>query len=164
MALITRIPGPGDAAALADLHVATWRETYTHLLPPDFFSNDHVEGRHRMWTQVLARPRGDVLVRVAEADRRLIGFAWAGRLPDAEVEVAPDVRQLFALYVSAAHHGAGVGQMLLDEVLEGRPSVLWVAKENPRAVAFYLRNGFRFDGTEQIDPHAPSITDARMVR
>ena len=42
--------------------------------------------------------------------------------------------------------------------------MLWVAKENPRAVAFYLRNGFRFDGVEQTDPHAPLITDARLVR
>lgn len=42
--------------------------------------------------------------------------------------------------------------------------MLWVAKENPRAAAFYLRNGFRFDGVEHVDPHAPSITDARMLR
>ena len=42
--------------------------------------------------------------------------------------------------------------------------MLWVAKENERATNFYLRNGFGFDGVEQIDPHAPLITDARMVR
>lgn len=42
--------------------------------------------------------------------------------------------------------------------------MLWVAKDNPRAVAFYLRNGFNFDGTEQTDPGAPKIVDARMVR
>ncbi|WP_447944255.1 hypothetical protein [Microbacterium aurum] len=53
---------------------------------------------------------------------------------------------------------------MLDEVLGTEPAMLWVAKENPRATAFYLRNGFRFDGVEQTDPHAPLITDARMVR
>jgi len=31
-------------------------------------------------------------------------------------------------------------------------------------VAFYRRNGFAFDGTEQKDPGAPGIVDARMVR
>ncbi|MCB5275771.1 hypothetical protein BJG92_03324 [Arthrobacter sp. SO5] len=41
--------------------------------------------------------------------------------------------------------------------------MLWVAKDNPRAVAFYRRNGFEFDGAEQTDP-APKIVDARMVR
>lgn len=57
-----------------------------------------------------------------------------------------------------------MGQALLDETLGDGPAMLWVAKENPRATAFYLRNGFRFDGVEQIDPHGPSITDARMLR
>jgi len=42
--------------------------------------------------------------------------------------------------------------------------MLWVARQNPRATAFYARNGFALDGAEQVDPHAPSITDARMVR
>jgi hypothetical protein len=37
-------------------------------------------------------------------------------------------------------------------------------KQNPRATAFCRRNGFAFDGVEQIRPHAPLITDARMVR
>ncbi|MEP7765155.1 hypothetical protein [Sanguibacter sp. 25GB23B1] len=43
-------------------------------------------------------------------------------------------------------------------------AMLWVAKQNPRAVAFYRRNRFELDGAEQIDPGAPMITDARMVR
>ncbi len=42
--------------------------------------------------------------------------------------------------------------------------MLWVAKENPGAIAFYVRNGFSFDGVENIDPVAPMITDAQMVR
>ncbi|MFS0714211.1 GNAT family N-acetyltransferase [Microbacterium sp. 2P01SA-2] len=72
--------------------------------------------------------------------------------------------QLYAIYVSAAHHGTGVGQALLDSVLGTAPATLWVAKENPRAIAFYGRNGFHFDGREKVDPAAPAITDARMVR
>lgn len=81
-----------------------------------------------------------------------------------EGEKPPRDRQLYAIYVSASHYGAGVGQALLDEALPGGPAILWVAKQNTRATAFYRRNGFRFDGTEQSDPYAPAITDARMVR
>jgi len=68
------------------------------------------------------------------------------------------------LYVLAAHYGTGARQALLDATLGQDPAMLWVAKENPRATAFSLRNGFRFDGVEQTDPHAPLITDARMIR
>jgi ribosomal protein S18 acetylase RimI-like enzyme len=76
----------------------------------------------------------------------------------------PRDRQLFSIYVAAEHYGAGVGQALFDATADGGPAVLWVAKDNPRAVAFYRRNGFDFDGTEQADPGAPKIIDARMVR
>ncbi|KUG58547.1 hypothetical protein AVL63_00170 [Nesterenkonia jeotgali] len=101
-------------------------------------------------------------------------------------------RTLYTLYVLRSHHGTGAGQALLDSTLgvgsgtgagaaagagagigavaapdagaRVEPVSLWVAKQNPRAIAFYLRNGFRFDGAEQQDPGAPAITDARMVR
>lgn len=165
MGIITiREPSATDASLLADLHVQTWREAYGHLLPAGFFTPAFVEGRHRMWTHVLADARTDMTVRVADAEGTVVGFAWAG--PTVTSGAAPPhrERQLYAIYVMADHHGSGAGQSLLDAVLGTGPAELWVAKENPRAIAFYRRNGFAFDGIEQIDPTAPLITDARMVR
>lgn len=164
MAFTIREPRAVDAAAIADLHVATWKEAYAHLLPDDFFSASHVEGRRRMWNHVLTHPRDDMTIRVAESDGRIIGFAWVGPSERLNDDEPPRNRSLYAIYVLAAHYGTGAGQALLDETLGTAPAMLWVAKQNPRATAFYLRNGFRFDGAEQIDPHAPLITDARMVR
>ena len=164
MSFTTRVPVPGDAAAIADLHVSTWREAYAHLLSEDYFSQEYIEGRQRMWNHVLGHPRDDVTVRIAESDGSIIGFALAGAGTGVEDEEPPRDRQLYAIYVSAAHYGTGTGQALIDEALGDGPAMLWVAKENPRATAFYIRNGFHFDGVEQIDPHAPMITDARMVR
>lgn len=76
----------------------------------------------------------------------------------------PRERQLYAIYVLASQYGTGAGQSLLDETLGKDPAVLCVARENPRAIQFYVRNGFTFDGAEQTDPAAPMITDARMIR
>jgi len=53
---------------------------------------------------------------------------------------------------------------LLDAALGDQPALLWVAEQNPRAIAFYQRNGFSFDGQVLDDPTAPLITDLRMVR
>lgn len=164
MTFTIREPRPDDASEIADLHVATWKETYSHLLPSDYFSEQYVDGRHRMWQHVLAHPREDMTVRVAISGGTIIGFAWTGPGEGLNGEPPPRDRLLYAIYVLAAHHGTGAGQALLDETLGTDAAMLWVAKENPRATAFYLRNGFRFDGVEQIDPHAPLITDARMVR
>lgn len=158
------MPTSGDAAAIADLHVATWRQAYAHLLPDEYFSEEYVQGRHQMWEHVLSHPREDMTVRIAERDGSIIGFAWVGpSLPTNGVDQPRD-RQLYAIYVLAEQYGSGVGQALLDEALGAGPAVLWVAKQNPRATAFYRRNGFEFDGVEQTDPQAPLITDARMVR
>ena len=104
-------------------------------------------------------------LRIAEdGKQQIIGFAMTGPSFGPEDQELPRDRQLFCLYVAAAHHGAGVGQALLDATAGDVPTMLWVAKDNPRAVAFYRRNGFDFDGVEQRDPGAPQITDARMVR
>lgn len=164
MTFTLRVPEPRDAAEIAALHVATWRETYTHLLPAGFFDDDFVHGRQSMWARILGNPRDEWRVCVAESEGRIIGFATSG--PGQEFDGAPPPceRQLYMLYVAAADHGGGAGQALLDAVLDEGPAVLWVAKENPRAIAFYRRNGFDFDGAEQTDPMVPSIIDVRMLR
>jgi ribosomal protein S18 acetylase RimI-like enzyme len=164
MTFTVREPTLGDAAEIADLHVSTWREAYSQLLPGDWFSAEYIAGRHRMWNHVLAEASDDVVVRVAESDGSIIGFAWVGPGIAAEGEQPPRERQVYAIYVAQSHYGSGAGQALLDAALGSGPAMLWVAQENPRAISFYLRNGFQFDGVEQVDPYAPAITDARMVR
>ena len=164
MTFVVRQPTTSDVAAVAELHVSTWREAYTHLLPEGFFSEEYIARRHEMWHHVLSNPRDDVVVRVAESAGRIIGFAWVGPGRDLAGNEAPRDRHLYAIYVAAAHHGSGAAQLLLDETLGDAPAMLWVAKENPRAIAFYVRNGFEFDGVENVDPAAPMITDAQMVR
>ncbi|MET2012620.1 N-acetyltransferase [Microbacterium chocolatum] len=156
-----------DAHDLAKLHVRTWKEAYAELLPAGFFDDAHRRGRRDMWHRLLGEDGpADAVIRVAVCDGAIIGFAMAGPpVPDPKGDAPPAIdRQLYMLYVLQAHHGRGVGQRLLDDVAGTDAMVLWVAKENPRAIAFYQRNGFAFDGREKSDPGAPAITDARMIR
>ncbi|MFK4834914.1 GNAT family N-acetyltransferase [Microbacterium sp. ZW T2_14] len=164
MTFIVRVPELSEAAEIADLHVVTWRETYTHLLPDGFFDEEYVQGRHRLWRRLLENPREEWCLRVAEQDGRIIGLATSGPSTATEGQETARERQLYMLYVLAAEHGAGVGQALFDEVVGDEPAQLWVAKENPRAIAFYRRNGFAFDGVEEAYPGVPALVDARMVR
>lgn len=66
------------------------------------------------------------------------------------------------LYVLASHHGSGVGAALLQQVLDAsRPASLWVADPNPRAQAFYRKNGFERDGSVKVEG---GVREVRMVR
>ena len=152
---------PGDARRIAELHVLTWQETYAHLLPPDFLDEAHAGMRREMWDRILGDGRPEWTVRVAVSDGEIVGFATSG--PSRGDEVPRD-RQLYNIYVLQTAHGTGIGQALLVGVLGDEPAMLWVAKENPRAIAFYRRNRFELDGATEFDPATPSITHVRMVR
>lgn len=166
MAQKLRKPLPADAQELARLHVECWKETYTQLLPDGFFDPAHSEQRLRMWDRVLEDPNPLFRISVAEnEDGKLVGFAFSAS-PMGNTDGIPEnvSRQLYNLYVLEDFHGDGTGQALLDAVLGDEPAVLWVAPQNPRAIRFYERNGFAFDGVSEDDPAAPKITDARMIR
>lgn len=161
MGVELRHPTPADSNELAALHVSTWQETYAEMLPDDFFSDAFIAGRRSLWDRVLADPNGIASTWIAVDDGALVGFAWTGSALDQD---PPRSTQLYAIYVAASHHSRGIGQSLLDAALGDRPATLWVAQGNDRAITFYERNGFRFDGVEQKDPSAPRIVDARMIR
>lgn len=161
-----RKPVPADAPELAKLHVTCWKETYSDLLPEGSFDTAHDEHRLSMWTKILNDPNPRFKIAVAETEsQKLVGFAFAAHCSSDEDDLPADIdTQLYNLYVLSQFHGDGTGQVLLDTVLGNEPAMLWVADQNPRAIAFYQRNGFTFDGTTLTDPTAPKITDARMVR
>ena len=164
MPFTLREPALPDAPQFAELHVAAWREAYSHLLAQDCFSEEHIWSRHQMWDHILGNPRQGRSIRIAERSGQIIGFAFFGPSFSPEGQVTARDHQLFSLYVAVEHYGTGAGQALLDATAGDAPAMLWVATDNPRAVAFYRRNGFEFDGTEQTDPGAPAIVDARVVR
>lgn len=156
----------GDASTIARVHLDAWIETYRDQLPERFFGQEALEHRERMWSWMLGDATAPTQrIAVAERDAAIIGFASSGPPLDESDRATGAGRQLYTLYVLAEHHGTGIGQRLLDAVVTAEDdTVLWVAKRNPRAQAFYRRNGFRFDGTVRPDDRVPTFLEARMVR
>lgn len=149
-----------DAGSLARCHVACWREAYAHLLSPAFLDSQDVQAREAMWRRVL-ESRPPVSVAVVDDDD-VVGFAGAGSGRDDDPAL-PRL-ELRVLYLRAAFHGSGAGQELLDAVLGDAPASLWVAEDNPRAHAFYRRNGFRLDGARAVRDEWEGLVEVRMVR
>jgi GNAT superfamily N-acetyltransferase len=149
-----------DARGIAQVHVSAWQEAYAHLAPAEALARLNVVQRELRWIEILGA--GATTTHVAVDDGRIVGFASSSR---GHAESAPHDLELESIYVLASHHGNGAAQRLLDGVLGDEPACLWVANDNPRARAFYTRNGFAPDGSE--DTHSivgTPVLAIRMVR
>jgi len=65
--------------------------------------------------------------------------------------------------ILAEHHGQGLADLMMSELVADRPSYLWVFEANQRARSFYGRYGFLPDGGRQS--HEPTgQVEVRLVR
>ena len=129
----TRAAQPGDAGAIARVHVETWRDTYAGILPERRLVGMSVRSQEVMWSKALERRAEAVLV--AENDPgAVVGFGTCGRSQGAGLPFAGEV---FMLYVLPDHQGGGVGRELLTGLFRrlirrGAGSALvWVLAANP---------------------------------
>ncbi|HZM66819.1 MAG TPA: GNAT family N-acetyltransferase [Nakamurella sp.] len=152
-----RPAGPEDADAFAACHLACWREAYEELWGAEKFDEFDVR-------RMAIRRRKEIEAGIAdhflgELDGEVIGIAIAGPTRDDD---EPARRELYAIYVRAAHQGRGLADDLLDAALGDGPALLWVYRDNPRASAFYVHHDFIPDGDERTD--SVGILEIRMVR
>lgn len=148
-----------DAAGIGHVQVTAWGEAYTGRMPQSILDGLDVGDSTARWLRAIADEGRDVWV--AEVDGAVIGFAARGPAGDAPAGGC----RLYALYVLAAHHGSGAGQALLDAAIGRAAASLWILEDNPRARAFYERNGFRPDGVVQDDRSwGEPIREVRLVR
>lgn len=149
-----------DVHGIAEVHVKAWQETYAHLVPSEVLATMSVDQRDRRWIEILSL--SDSVTWVATDGGRIVGFATSGPGRDSD---SPRELELPSIYVLASHYGSGAGQRLLDAALGDLPAFLWVADDNPRARAFYARNGFVPDGTTKVGPVAGTpVLEVRLVR
>lgn len=137
-----RLATLADAAAIARVHVATWRTTYRGLLPDDFLASLSVTHYTERWRRTLAERSSRVFV--VDDPGGVAGFASGGRERAGE---AGFTGELYAIYVLAEAQGRGHGRELVRAVAGalkemGAPDMLvWVLGGNADARRFYERLG-----------------------
>jgi ribosomal protein S18 acetylase RimI-like enzyme len=160
MTIEVRRAAPADAPGIAQVHVQGWQEAYAHLVPADALARLDVKRYELRWRELLETAKPNLWIAV-DADR-VVGFARTAPSRDSD---GPRDLELSEIYVLESHHGSGTAQRLMDAALGDAPASLWVADDNPRARAFYARNGFQPDGVTKTEPLAGTdILEARLVR
>lgn len=144
---ILRPARPTDAAALAALHVAVWRQTYASMAPPEATSRLDEALRLRQWTESLADPARQTLV--AESGGDLLGLVGTGTPSEALFGARGEIRHL---YVASAARRTGLGARLLGAARAALARAgfagagLGVVAQNTAARAFYAAQGGREAG------------------
>lgn len=132
----------GDAAAIARVHVATWRTAYRGLLPDDFLASLREPTYAERWQRALADETTRVYV--AENAQGVIGFVSGGRERAGEDGFSGE---LYAIYILEEAQGHGHGRRLVQAVVGGlrelglTDMIVWVLRDNAPARAFYERLG-----------------------
>ncbi|GAA1639494.1 GNAT family N-acetyltransferase [Georgenia ruanii] len=156
-----REPSVDDADGVAEVHNRGWREAYGQLLPEEFYDDAALQRRKKSWRSLLGQGEPSLRLFVGEAEGRIVGVGLAGK--SREQNPARDL-ELRTLYVISPYYGSGVAQALLDAAIGQERAQLWVARDNPRAQAFYRRNGFTMDGAEKVDKDIDNLVEVRFVR
>ncbi len=166
MADITYRPADAaDAAAIAAIHVASWRDAYATILDPSYLAGPIEADRLAHWTAALTDPPPNLLVEKAMEDERMVGFICVHRDHDPQwgswvdnLHITPDMR------------GRKIGEglmrraaTLLSEQQAESGLHLWVFEANTAGLRFYERLGGRVVGqTTSRIPAANGKTSLRV--
>ena len=93
-------------------------------------------------------PQNTLLLKV---DGKSVGFACVGKSKDTD-----GADEVIAIYLLKEYQGKKLGCALLKEAIsrlsDSRKIVLWVLQGNDRAIRFYQKFGFAFNGKEKTMP------------
>jgi ribosomal protein S18 acetylase RimI-like enzyme len=133
-----------DAAALAQVHEATWRETYVGLMSEVMLDALTADARTEAWERILSG-RSSHLATTYVADRSgvLVAFGSCGEQRDAAFRDAGYAGEIAAVYVLRTDQRRGLGTHLMEAMManlrEGGLSAftLWMPRENIPARSLY---------------------------
>ena len=136
---------PEDCRAIAEVHVASWRQAYPGIVPDEYLASLSVPAREAFWQEALAAGRPTVLV--ARREGAVCGFVALG--PSRDEGAGASCGEIWALYVLSSCWSAGVGRSLWLAALQelrslgmSRTITLWVLSANERGRRFYAAAGF----------------------
>lgn len=155
--IIKTMETPEEIEGKSLVHWQTWREAYDDLLPEEFQETMTLD-RCRFLSQKY--PENTL---IAMDGKKVVGFISYGNFRDEAIQAG----EIIALYVLKDYYGKGVSKQLMHAAFVALDQFseiyLWVLKDNKRAIAFYQKMGFSFDGQEKILKLGKPVKELRMV-
>ncbi len=132
------------------VHWKSWQETYGGLMPKDYLDNITLEKCIKMAHRFS---QNTLLLKV---ENKTVGFSCFGKSSDTE-----GANELIAIYLLKEYQAKGMGYELLKATISKFPEkalvVLWVLEGNDRAINFYKKFGFCFNGNKKSLPFGTEL-------
>jgi diamine N-acetyltransferase len=161
---------PEDASVLAKLAARLFAQAFAAQNTPDDLAS-FLAATYSSAKQGAELADPAMTTWLAETPSRdLIGFAQVRRGSASESVIAERPVEIARLYSDRAWHGGGVGAALMarcvDAAIQFGADVVWlgVFQQNPRAIAFYEKSGFRKVGAQTFYVGADAQADWVMER
>lgn len=152
-AIVFRLAEAADSAALGEFMARNFLDAYGHCSTPENVQAAVVEhyGEPAQLRQIKDPTRWNLVA--------LVDGEWAGHAQLREVSAIPEgagpgpVIELSRFYVDTRFHGRGIAQAMMAEAKRqagargARTIYLSVWQEQPQAIRFYGKEGFRIAGT-----------------
>ena len=133
-----------DINQLAMVHIASWQNAYSGILPANYLSALSVGAETKKWRDRILHPELGQFHFVAENDEvGVVGFAIGS--PE-RTEIPRNWGELRAVYVLTEHQKQGLGTILIQSVIERlkkqrlKGMITWTFTDNP-ARDFYRKMG-----------------------
>jgi diamine N-acetyltransferase len=163
-----RVGGVEDALALAELAARTFSQAFAaDNRPEDLAAHIASSFGTRQQTAELADP--SVTTLLAQQDHGLIGFAQVRRNAAPPCVTQTGAIELHRFYLDRACHGTGVAQVLMAAAKQAAANFggafIWLSvwENNPRAIAFYTKMGFKDQGSKDFFVGPDRQTDRVLV-
>ena len=161
--MLIRAAQLNDAAAIARVHVDSWRAAYRDILPASFLAELSYAAREQRWREWWTQADPQRWLFVAEDDAgRIIGFAGGGPERDAIPGYGGEV---YAIYLAPETFRRGIGRRLMA-VGAGKlidqgfgAGLVWALEDNRAARAFYEALGGQLMGAKPVTIGGSTLTE-----
>ena len=153
LCMLIRPAQPGDALAVARVHVRSSQAAYRGLFPAEYLDQLRVDDRAARYDFSHSDPEKP-FTQLAEIDSRIVGLVITAPARDAD---CAGLGELLALYVAPEQWRQGIGRELAVAARKKLAemgfveAVLWMLDGNARADHFYRNDAWLPDGSRKHD-------------
>ena len=141
------------------VHCTSWKEAYRGIVCDSYLDSMTVEA-----STARARQFAENTL-IAKDKDKVIGFAVYGPSGDEDLINAGEVA---AIYVLSEYYGQKIGYRLMNEAVSRLSDystiAVWVLEKNERAINFYRKYGFEFDGCKKEWDLGTPVSIVRMIK